>query len=110
MTRQEVILRVYAKKLTWLQASEILGYSPRHLRQLRSRYEQFGFHAPFNGKDRHWIPGRIPISVIEEILRLYQEEYFDYSISSFHENLVQKHHLQISFRWTEFLLQAAGFV
>jgi hypothetical protein len=30
---QEVILRAAAKKITWIQAAEMLGVSPRHMRR-----------------------------------------------------------------------------
>jgi hypothetical protein len=33
MKIQEVILRAMAKKITWWQAAEILGFSDRHLRR-----------------------------------------------------------------------------
>lgn len=40
MTRQEIILRVYAKKkISWIEAAEILGTSCRHLRRVKERYE-----------------------------------------------------------------------
>ena len=34
MTRQEIILRAYARKISWIEAAQILGYSVRHLRRL----------------------------------------------------------------------------
>ncbi len=34
MKRQEIILRAYAKKISWIEAAEILGYSPRIERAL----------------------------------------------------------------------------
>jgi hypothetical protein len=35
MKIQEVILRAMAKKITWWQAAEILGFSDRHRRRIR---------------------------------------------------------------------------
>ena len=48
MKIQEVILRAMAKKITWWQAAEILGFSDRHLRRMRERYEQFGYESLFD--------------------------------------------------------------
>lgn len=110
MTRQEVILRAYAKKISWIQAAEILGYSPRHLRRLRQKYEQFGFHALFDGRVGRASPRRLPIAVVEEVLRLYREEYFDFNVRHFHEKLVEKHSIEVSYTWTKCLLQGAGLV
>lgn len=43
MKVQEVMLRAWAKKITWWQAAEILGISDRHLRRIREKYEEFGY-------------------------------------------------------------------
>lgn len=110
MTRQEVILRAYAKKISWIQAAEILGYSPRHLRRLKQKYEQFGFHALFDGRRGKASPRRLPVAVVEEVLRLYREEYFDFNVRHFHEKLVERHSIQVSYTWAKCLLQASGLV
>src|SRR6201987_911572 len=48
MKIQEVILRAMAKKITWWQGAEILGFSDRHLRRIRERYQQFGYEIMFD--------------------------------------------------------------
>jgi Homeodomain-like domain-containing protein len=45
MKVQEVMLRAWARKITWWQAAEILGISDRHLRRIRDAYEKFGYFA-----------------------------------------------------------------
>src|SRR3989475_2462834 len=50
MKVQEVILRAVDGKLTWLQAADILGRSPRSIRRLRWKLEHFGYDGLF---DRH---------------------------------------------------------
>jgi hypothetical protein len=42
MKVQEVILRAIDGQLTWGQAADILGYSPRTIRRIRWRLRQFG--------------------------------------------------------------------
>ena len=42
MKVQEVILRAMAKKITWWQASEIIGISDRQMRRWRERYADPG--------------------------------------------------------------------
>jgi transposase len=110
MKRQEVILRVYAKKLNWMQAAEILGCSTRHIRRIKQKYEECGFHALFDGRIGKASPRCVPIQTVEEVLRLYREEYFDFNIAHFHEKLVEKHLIAVSYTWTKCLLQAAGLV
>ena len=110
MTRQEVILRAYAKKISWIDAAEILGISARHLRRIRQAYEERGFHALFDGRIGKASPRRAPIAVVEEVLRLYRDEYFDFNVSHFHEKLVEVHRIEVSYTWTKCLLQGAGLV
>jgi len=110
MKRQEVILRVYAKKLNWIQAAQILGCSARHIRRIKQKYEECGFHALFDGRIGKASPRRVPIQTVEEVLRLYRQEYFDFNVSHFHEKLVEKHLILVSYTWTKCLLQAAGLV
>lgn len=110
MKVQEVILRAFAKQITWIQASEILGRSPRQVRRMKSNYEKHGFHALFDGRIGKASPRRAPIEVVEEVFRLYREEYFDFNVKHFHEKLTEKHSIQVSYTWTKCLLQAAGFV
>lgn len=50
MTIQEVILKAMAKRLSWIEASEILGYSERHMRRVKARYEREGFHGLYDGR------------------------------------------------------------
>jgi hypothetical protein len=43
MKAQEVILRALSGQLTWLQAADIVGRSPRSIRRLRWRFEHRGY-------------------------------------------------------------------
>jgi len=110
MKVQEVILRAVAKKITWIQAAEILGVSPRHMRRWKEKYEQFGFHALFDGRRGKSSPRRVPSAVLEEVLRLYRERYFDLNVSHFHEKLTREHGFAVSYTWTKGVLQGAGLV
>lgn len=42
MTRKEIMVRAMAKKLTWIQAAEICGITPRQMRRLKRAYERSG--------------------------------------------------------------------
>jgi transposase len=110
MKVQEVILRAAAKKITWIQAAEILGVTPRHMRRWKEKYERFGFFALFDGRRGRASPRRVPSAVLEEVLRLYRERYFDLNVRHFHEKLVAEHGLTLSYTWTKGVLQGAGLV
>jgi transposase len=110
MKVQEVILRAVAKKITWIQAAEILGVSPRHMRRWKEKYERFGFHALFDGRRGRASPRRVPSATLDEVLRLYRERYSDLNVSHFHEKLTREHGLCVSYTWTKGVLQGAGLV
>lgn len=110
MKREEIILRAYAKKITWIEAAEILGISCRHLQRVREKYEEWGFEGLHDARIGKISPRRIPVAVIEEVLRLYREEYFDFSVVHFHEKLVEKHQLTVSYTWVKGLLQGSGLI
>jgi len=52
-------LRAMAKKITWWQAAEILGFSDRHLRRIRERYQEFGYDGLFDLAWANLSPSRI---------------------------------------------------
>ena len=80
MKIQEVILRAVAKKITWWQAAEIIGISDRSLRRWRGRYEQYGYDGLFDRRRGRPSPQRVPLATVEEVLRLYQERYHDFTV------------------------------
>lgn len=110
MKREEIILRAYAKKISWIEAAEILGMSCRHLRRIKEKYEEIGFNGLHDGRVGKESPRRIPVEVVEEVIRLYRDEYFDFNVRHFHEKLVEKHSMTVSYTWVKALLQGSGLV
>ena len=96
MKMQEVILRAVAKKITWLQAAEILGFSDRHVRRIRQRYQELGYDGLFDRRRGKPSPKRAPWATVEAVLGLYREKYFDLKVRRFHEELRAED--QIDFR------------
>jgi transposase len=110
MKIQEVILRAMAKKITWWQAAEILGFSDRHLRRIRERYEQLGYESLFDKRRGQPSPKRVPYATVEKVLGLYREKYFDLNVRHFHEKLSEQHGVELSYTWVKTVLQGAGLV
>src|SRR5437899_9156005 len=110
MKVQEVILRAMAKRITWWQAAEIMGISDRHMRRWRERYEEFGYDGLFDRRRRKPSPQRVPMALVEEILGLYREKYFDLNVRHFHEKLAAEHGVDLSYTWVKLALQGAGLV
>ena len=84
--------------------------SCRHLQRVREKYEEWGFDGLHDARVGKESPRRIPAAVVEEVLRLYREEYFDFSVVHFHEKLVEKHGMTMSYTWVKGLLQGSGLV
>jgi transposase len=110
MKIQEVILRAVAKKITWTQAGEIIGLCERQMRRWKERYEEFGYDGLFDRRLGKPSPKRVPMATVEEILRLYQEQYADFNVRHFHEKLREQHHIRLSYTWVKRALQTAGLV
>jgi transposase len=110
MKIQEVLLRAMAGKITWFQAAEILGFSDRHLRRIRERYEEFGYDGLFDRRRGKPSPKRVPLTTVETVLGLYREKYFDLNVSHFHEKLKSEHRIELSYSWVKAALQGAGLV
>ena len=110
MKIQEVLLRAMARKITWWQAAEILGFSDRHLRRIRERYEEFGYESTFDKRRGQPSPKRVPMATVEKVLALYREKYFDLNVRHFHEKLREQHEIDLSYTWVKSVLQGAGLV
>lgn len=110
VTRREVVLKAINKEISWLQAADILGMTPRHMRRVRKLYETHGYNGLQDqrpGKPRR---RRIPLETIEEICTLKRQRYPDFSIRHFYDFLTAKHGVTISYSFTRLVLQAAGLV
>jgi transposase len=110
MKVQEVILRAMAKKLTWWQAAEIMGISDRSMRRWHERYEEHGYDGLFDRRRGQPSPKRVPLVVVEQVLGLYRDRYFDLNVQHFHEKLRTEHQIELSYTWVKQALQGAGLV
>jgi len=110
MKVQEVILRAMAKRITWWQAAEIIGISDRQMRRWRERYQEFGYDGLFDRRQGQPSPKRVPVALVEQVLGLYRDRYFDLNVRHFHEKLQHEHQIELSYSWVKLALQGAGLV
>jgi transposase len=110
MKLQDVMLRAMAKRITWFQAAEILGISCRQMQRWKTRFEHEGYEGLFDRRRGIPSPKRVPLKTVEEVLRLYKEQYFDFNVRHFHEKLSSEHHIHLSYTWVKQALQGAGLV
>jgi len=110
MKLQEVILKAMAGKLTWMAAAEIIGVTDRTMRRWRERWQTDGYSGLWDYRKRRPSPKRVPVDKLQEVLRLYREEYFDLNVQHFHEKLRDVHGIEFSYTWVKTALQEAGLV
>jgi len=108
MKVQEVFMQAMAKKITWIQAAEIMGITDRSMRRWKQKHEKHGYVL-----DRRYgraSEKKVAVETIEKILGLYRDQYFDYSVRHFHEKLRSEHGIVLSYTWVKRALQASGLV
>jgi transposase len=110
MKVQEVLLRAMSGELRWLQAADILGWSPRTLRRWRRRYEYWGYDGLWDRRRRRPSPRRAPLAEVERLLRLYREQYRGFNVRHFHQLAQRDHGVTLSYSFVKRALQAAGLV
>jgi transposase len=110
MKVQDVLLKAMAKKITWWAAAEILGVTDRTMRRWRSRLEKGGYSGLADRRRGKPSAQRIPLAMVEKVLGLYKETYYDLNIRHFHEKLRDQHDIELSYTWVQKALQGAGLV
>ena len=110
MKLQDVLLKAMAKKMSWADAAEIIGVTPRTMRRWRERLEEHGYDGLRDRRRGKVSRRRVPLATVEKILALYQEKYHDLSVLHFHEKLRDEHDIQLSYSWVKQALQGAGLV
>ena len=83
MKVHEVIMRAMSGELTWFQAAEIIGISPRQMQRWNNRWENHGYEGMLDRR-RQPSPKRSGADIAGEVLRLYREQYFDFTGDAVH--------------------------
>ena len=110
MKLQDVLLKAMAKKITWWDAAEIIGVCDRTMRRWRERIEAEGYSGLIDRRKGKPSERRVAMAVVVEVLRLYQETYYDLNMRHFHEKLQSEHGIELSYTWVQKALQGAGLV
>src|SRR6516162_4846971 len=110
MTRREGIIKAIARQLTWLQAAEIVGVTPRQMRRIRWRVERDGLEAVMDQRGGRPRRKRVKAGTIELLCRLKRDVYPDFSVQHFYEHVTEKHGVKVSYNWLRLMLQEAGVI
>ena len=110
MKVQEVILRALSGQLTWLQAADVLGRSPRSIRRLRWRYEHYGYDGLVDRRRQTPSPKRAPVAEVERMLHLYRAHYQGFNVRHFLRKARRDHGIPFCYAFVKQALQGAGLV
>ena len=80
------------------------------MRRWHWRYREYGYSGLWIAGWRKPSPKRVPLAVVEQVLALYREKYFDLNVRHFHEKLKEEHEISLSYTWVKKALQGAGLV
>jgi transposase len=109
MKVQEILVRALAGELTWIQAADILGMSPRSVRRWRMRMEQRGRGNLVDRRHRP-SPRRVAAAEVRRIVQLYRARYRGFNMRHYHAVLKREHGVTLSYSFVRFVLQEAGLV
>ena len=97
----------------WLssdEAGEALGMSGRQFRRLRVRHAAEGAAGLADRRLGRVSGRRAPEAELDRMHRLYREEYADFTVKHFHEELVKRHNYKLGYTVTRLSLQSVGLV
>lgn len=106
----EVITRALAGQLSWIQAAEILGRSPRSIRRLRWLLQHRGYDGLFDRRRQTPSPKRAPVAEVERLLALYRDRYQGFNVRHFHQLVRRQHGVRFCYAFVKKALQSAGLV
>jgi transposase len=110
MKIKEVITRAMSGQYTWIEAAEIIGITDRSMRRWRKRLSTGGYADLLDRRTRRPSAKRIDVAIVEKVLRLYREKYFDLNVKHFVEKLQSQEQISLSYTWVKTALQNAGLV
>ena len=109
-TFHDVLGHWQARRLSALEAAELLGMSERSFRRYRQRYEEEGPDGLFDRRLGKASARRVPADRVAWVLDEYRSRYRGWTVKHFHDRLRDRHGFAWSYTWTKTTLQRAGLV
>lgn len=110
MKVRDVIVQATAGKMTWIQAADVLGMSPRTLRRWRQRFQRHGTAMLVDRRRQRPSRKAITESELKRWLQLYRSKYVGYNARHFWSTCRREHGLKWSYTLIRQALQDAGMV
>ena len=107
---RDVLSRWERKKLSALEAGEILGMSERQFRRYRRRYEEDGLNGLVDRRLGKASLRRVPIDNVTWMLGQYRTYHMGWNVRHFHQHIQKQHGFRWGYTWTKTQLQTAGLV
>jgi transposase len=109
--RFEALLERHERgELSQMEAAELLGMSERTFRRHRDRFREEGEEGLRDRRLGKPSSRRAAVAEIERMLGLYRDEYADFTMKHFHEQLGKRHNYKLGYTVTRLALKAAGLV
>jgi len=97
-------------EITQVEAAEMLGVSVRTFQRWGARFEEAGADGLSDRRLGRRSPRRAPEEELERMLGLYRDQYSDFTVKHFHEQLRKRHNYVLGYTVTKLALHAAGLV
>lgn len=111
MSKLEDILDDWTeKRLSQLEAAEVLGMSERSFRRYARRFEEDGADGLLDRRLGRRSGRAVAEAVGEMVAKLYRERYQGFTVKHFHERLLADHGFAHSYTWTKTFLHRQGLV
>src|SRR3954471_10864844 len=104
-----------ARKLSCVEAAELLGMSERHFRRLRDAYEAHGAEGIVDRRRGRASGRRAPVDEVAWVAEEFRTRYFDFTAKHFHEAvrgrpMADGTPFSRGYTWTKSVLQLRGLV
>ena len=110
MTIREVVLRAMSGEITWIQAADIIGCTPRSVRRWRWRFEHHGYDGLLDRRRGRPSPRKAPVAEVQRVLQLYRAHYAGFNGRHFHDIARRDHGVTLSYTYVKTALQQAGLL
>lgn len=106
--REKVMHLAMDGQISWLQASEMLGISARHMRRLRATWQRVGFSALMDQRGRVPRRKRVTSETVSGLCALRREGYREFSVQHFYEHAQIEQRFGVSYSYVLRLFQDLG--
>ena len=110
MRFEALLARQESGELSQAEAGEMLGVTERTFRRWRERLRDDGVEGLVDRRLGRVSGRRAALAEVERMLGLHVEQYSDFTMKHFHEQMVKRHGYQLGYTVTRLSLQAAGLV